>query len=296
MKLARTSAGPHRGHVSRWYPWVLSGWKNYPTVITPLRSHPKRVNLFRALRRTYVGGMSTYTRPFIEALEFRDATGTVIDYGNRWTDLDGPPEDTYSVIDHPERFAPLHTVATAVVEYLIENYDVDVEEGSHLLTERLHDPEDVTRAVRLTPRSEYATPITFVWASDPAIRIYAGVFFDAVYPSCSCNACDERWNESAGALEEETFSIVEGGLSEDVSEPRRPKWSFDRGTGLVQGMGQTISFRLRGRDGDSEQSSQSRAENVPAATLESAQATLHAVHEASPTHGWLPWPEKQQRS
>lgn len=239
-----------------------------------------------------------YTRPFIEALEFRDESGLVIDYGNRWANLDGPPENMYSAIDHPERFAPLHTVAAAVVDYLIENYDVDVEEGHHLLAGYPHAPdtENVARAVWLTPRSEYAASITFVWTTDPGIRIYAGVLFDAVYPSCSCNACDERWNECADELEDQTFSIVEGGLSEHISGPKRPKWSFEWGKGFIQGMGQTISYRLRRRDGESEQGGRTRAESVPAEILESAQTKLLAVHAASPTHGWIPWQDKPQES
>lgn len=242
--------------------------------------------------------MSIYTRPFIEALKFRDESGMVIDYGNRWANLDGPPDDMYSVIDHPERFAPLQTVAAAVVDYLTENYDVDVEEGYHLLAGYPHAPdiENIARVVRLTPRSEYAAPITFVWTTDPAIRIYAGVLFDASYPSCSCIACDERWNECADELEEQTFSIVAGGLSEEISEPKRPKWSFEWGKGFVQGMGQTISYRLRGRDGESEQSGQTRAEDTPAEILKSAQATLRAVHAVSSTREWMPWDEKQHRS
>ncbi len=242
--------------------------------------------------------MSTYTRPFIEPLKFRDESGTVIDYGRRWADLEGPPESMYSVVEHPERFAPLHTVAAAVVAHLVENYDVDVEEGYSVLSGHRHAPgaEYVTRAVRLTPRSAFAAPVTLAWTNDPAIRVYAGALFETSSPSCSCEACDERWNECADRLEEQVFSITAGGLPEHVSEPKRPKWSFEWGKGLVQGMGQTISYRLRGLDGESEESGQTRAESVPAEMLESAQITLRAVHLASPTHAWMPWPKKPRRT
>lgn len=36
-----------------------------------------------------------------------------------------PPEDTYSVDTHPERFAPPHTVAEALIGHLRETYDVE---------------------------------------------------------------------------------------------------------------------------------------------------------------------------
>ena len=58
-------------------------------------------------------GMSSYVRPLIEAPVFRDADGAVINYGSRWHG--SPPEDTYSVDTHPERFAPLHVVADALI-------------------------------------------------------------------------------------------------------------------------------------------------------------------------------------
>ncbi|MDO8150372.1 DUF6226 family protein [Isoptericola sp. b408] len=49
--------------------------------------------------------MSTYVRPALPAVVFRDDAGAPIPYGARWTDRAGPPEDTYSVCAHPERFA-----------------------------------------------------------------------------------------------------------------------------------------------------------------------------------------------
>ena len=46
----------------------------------------------------------------------------VIEYGNRWASRGGtPPEDSYSVDEHPERFAPLHTVAAALIDYLVDD-------------------------------------------------------------------------------------------------------------------------------------------------------------------------------
>ena len=76
--------------------------------------------------------VSSYVRPSIDAPTFRDADGQVIDYGNRWDA--SPPEDTYSVDTHPERFAPLHTVADALIAHLRDTYDVEVEEGVEALT------------------------------------------------------------------------------------------------------------------------------------------------------------------
>lgn len=71
--------------------------------------------------------MCSYARPLIEASVFRDADGAVIEYGNRWHG--SPPEETYSVDTHPERFAPLHVVADAILAHLQATCEVEIDEG-----------------------------------------------------------------------------------------------------------------------------------------------------------------------
>jgi len=226
---------------------------------------------------------------------FRDDSGDVIEYGKHWTERGGtPPEDSYSVVEHPERFAPLHTVATALIDHLVSTYDVELEEGHDVTVGLLQPPtaEETLRAVRLTPRGEACAPLVIVLTDFPGVRVYAGVLFSESYPSCGCNACDERWEPVADELERETFAIVGGGFTEQVSEPRRAKWSYDRGHGLVKGMGQTVSYRLRALDGGSGKGGQSRAQDVPAALLNSARAKLDAVAAVSADGNWLPWPTR----
>lgn len=239
--------------------------------------------------------MTEYARPYVAPMVFRDHAGNVIEYGAHWADRGfTPPEDSYSVVEHPERFAPLHTVATALIDHLVSTYDVDLEEGHYVTADLLHPPkaDETVRAVRLTPRGEACAPLVIVLTDFPGVRVYAGVLFSEPYPACGCNACDESWEPLADELEWETFAIVGGGFDEEVSEPRRAKWSYDRGQGLVKGMGQTVSYRLRALDGDSQKGGRSRAEDVPAALLESARATLDAVATVSADGNWLPWPTR----
>ncbi len=234
--------------------------------------------------------MAAYISPQIEQLTFRDAAGDVIDYGNRWDQ--GPPEASYEVVEHPERFTPLHAVASALIDYLASNHEVTVEEGYHV-TDGLTNkptPADVKRAVRLTPLAGGCAPITFILTSFPRVRIHPGALFTAAYPSCGCNACDENWVGAADELEWQTLAIAGGGFTEEVSEPRRPKWSFDRNHGFTQGMGQTISYHLRALDGLVETSGKSHADNVPVAVIQQARSTLNEVAELSPEGNWLPWP------
>ena len=83
--------------------------------------------------------MTEYSRPDVEPVVFRDDSGCVINYGSRWDAQGGsPPEDSYEVVTHPERFAPLHTVATALIDHLVTTYDVTVEEGYSVTVDLLH--------------------------------------------------------------------------------------------------------------------------------------------------------------
>jgi hypothetical protein len=64
-------------------------------------------------------------RPTVPEQVYRNDAGQVIDDGNRWR-AEAPPEDASSVALHPERFAPLHQVADALIAYLAATYDVSV--------------------------------------------------------------------------------------------------------------------------------------------------------------------------
>jgi hypothetical protein len=265
------------------------------------RNHPRLRIYFlsRGFSRSRRSGVRVtgYTRPHIEPVVFFDDAGDVVDYGNRWAAVgESPPEDSYSVVDHPERFAPLHAVAEALIAHLVSTYDVDVDEGPHVAPGLLHAPSgaEIVRAVRLMPRDDACAPLVVVLTSFPGVRVFAGVLFSDAFPVCGCNACDERWDAVAEELEWVTFAIVGGGFGEEVSEPRRAKWSYDRGRGFTKGMGQTVSYRLASLDGERSRSGQSRAEDVPAASLASAQARLEAGAESRADRNWLAWPLRRR--
>lgn len=93
--------------------------------------------------------MNSYVRPSVDAPVFRDADGRVIDYGNRWHG--SPPEDTYSVETHPERFAPLHAIADALIAHLRANYDVEIDEDAATARDLMRPSFHDVRAVRIRP-------------------------------------------------------------------------------------------------------------------------------------------------
>ncbi|MCB2412756.1 DUF6226 family protein [Demequina sp. TTPB684] len=157
--------------------------------------------------------MEQYVRPAIAPQEFRDADGRVIPYGERWG-MGSPPDDTYSVLSHPERFQPLHDVARALIAYLERNYNVGVSENPGHLAALPEDYVTGTTAVRLTPTNSDATPITIAFTSHPGIVVVSGVVRVEPFPVCGCDACDATWESESDRLESEVFAIVAGGLAE----------------------------------------------------------------------------------
>lgn len=237
--------------------------------------------------------MAEYTRPPVEPMEFRDASGEIVNYGDRWAHLDhSPPEDSYSRVRHPERFAPVHTVANALVDHLAANYDVDVVEGNHLTGEmtRAPAPEEVQRALQFTPRSDASAPLTFVFTDFPGLHVQAGALFTATFPTCGCDACDETWETTAEEMEWQVLAIVDGGLTERVSKPRRAKLRFKRGWGLVMGMGQTVSHSIQQPGRGRWSGHESRAADLPKPLLKEVFKRLSALAEVSPDGSWQSWP------
>jgi hypothetical protein len=147
--------------------------------------------------------VSSYLRPSIEAPVFRDADGKLIDYGNRWSG--SPPNETYSVHTHPERFAPLHTVADALIAYLRDTYDIQVIEGEETAADLLHPAPEVVRAVRIRPNDPPCATLTFVLTAYPGIFLHAGLLHDFHYPVCGCDACDSNWVAEADELEQQVL-------------------------------------------------------------------------------------------
>lgn len=211
--------------------------------------------------------MSSYLRPAIDAPVFRDADGDVIDYGNRWGG--SPPEDTYSVDTHPERFAPLHTVADALIAHLHATYDVEVDEGVETAADLLHPAyHDVVRSVRMRPNDRTCASLTFVFTTYPGICMHAGLLNDFLYPVCGCDACDSSWEGEADDLERQVLAVVDGRYRESIDRGIRP-W---------------VAHRFTYPDGGT-RGGRSLAHDIPAARVKAAEPLLRAVAD-----GWSPWP------
>ena len=211
--------------------------------------------------------VSTYVRPPIDDPVFRDAGGAVIDYGNRWPG--SPPEDTYSVDTHPERFAPLHRVADALLAHLRAVYDVETDEDSSAASDLLRPGYfEVVKAVRIRPKDPACATLTFVFTSYPGLYVHAGLLHDFPYPVCGCDACDATWTAEADELERQVLAVVAGQYRESIERGRGP-WA---------------EYAVRHPDGAS--SGRSRAQDLPAERRAQARRVLRKHPD-----GWAAWPE-----
>ena len=210
--------------------------------------------------------MTGYERPALPTGVYVDEDGTPIEYGNRWGE-NGPPEDAYSRTSNLDRFAGLHAVAHALIEWLRTVFDVEVETGPQVVADLLLQPDDPIHAVRLTPRSTESAPLTFVLTSFPGVYLHAGVLHDFHFPVCGCDACDDDVRSLADELEWTVRMVANGHYSESVN-PQASGW---------------LGYRLE-EPGVRTNSGQSRTDEVSVQRLERAR---HLI----PVDGlWHPWP------
>lgn len=161
--------------------------------------------------------MSEYSRPLVTAQQFRDESGALIRYGTRWGG--SPPENSYSHVSNPQRFAPLQTVADALIEHLRVVYLADVaalEKSSSIV-----DPSATTKLIAVTPERVDAAPLVFRFTSFPGVEIRAGVRHGEAFPFCGCDACDETWGDAADGMERLVFAVSDGRFSERIVIPHR---------------------------------------------------------------------------
>lgn len=172
----------------------------------------------------------TYVRPDLDLEVFLDGSGVPINYGRRWG-MDSPPEDLYSVCAHPQRFAPLAVVARALVDHLIDAYDVDVADTAalpgYLEAAEIGSESYPVSVTLLTPKDSEAAPLTVVETAFPGVHVLAGAAGDHPFPACGCDACDDDVLDVAEELERLVFAVVGGRYQEKLTSRKVTRGWFD---------------------------------------------------------------------
>jgi hypothetical protein len=153
---------------------------------------------------------AAFAMPPLPVGRWLDAEGAPIAFGERWG-MGGPPESAYAVVSHPERYAPLHDVADALVAHLVAEYDCVVQEAAT-------EPHEL-RAVRLQPASGQG--FRLAWTDFPGVRAALGGEVDEAAPRCGCDACDESLEDAAQQFCDRVLSFVTRG---SACWPPRGSW------------------------------------------------------------------------
>ena len=215
-----------------------------------------------------------YLRPELPALEFVDAHGDPIPYGRRW-DHGAPPESTYSLTRHPERFEPLVGVARALIAFLERTYAVDVvtvdglpDDAPEALRRYEHGQVKVVRTTTLTPRHELCAPLVIAETTFPTVVVVAGAAGLERAPQCGCDACDEDLDTCAEELEQLVFAVANGRYQEAYS------WT--------DGIQRTYAGEWGGRSSTTPRHAASKEE------IEAVRMSQRERHGER----WLPWPPR----
>lgn len=147
--------------------------------------------------------MTAYRRPTITAPLLLDDDGRPIPFGDRWGD-DGPPESAHGTAEHRGRFAPLHDVADALVDWLV------AERGAQATpVEREPGPFGPV-ALRATRVDLDQVSVVVVWTGFPGVLLERPGADRTAFPPCGCDACDDRWEDLATHLEEQVLELAGG--------------------------------------------------------------------------------------
>ena len=138
---------------------------------------------------------------------------------------EGPPDDAYSRVTEPERFAPLHGWALEVVARLQTEYEVMLDEGG--ITDAELERSPLSRpSMKLTPIQDSSAPITIAFTDFPGLGVRVGHWVTDWFPSCGCDACDEMPEEGFERFTEFLSDVVAGRFRESLYlKPVGDGWS-----------------------------------------------------------------------
>ena len=136
---------------------------------------------------------------------------------SRWGS-EGPPDEAYSRVTNPERFAYLHEFADELLNRLEAEFAVERVEDYGLDPE-LKTLELARPSVRLTPEDADAAPILFKFTALPGVMVRCGRWYTQPFPDCACDACDETAEGEAEQLGLLVDDVIAGRFREEIQLP-----------------------------------------------------------------------------
>ena len=127
---------------------------------------------------------------------------------------DSPHPDSYGRVTNPERYAVLHDEARSLIESLMTTYDVVAEPGE-LAVDFPEWKGAAGEVVRLVPAE--GTAVSLVFTDFPGVVVLLGEWGREGFPSCGCDACDEKPNDVIVRMREWIESAVAGEYEETLT-------------------------------------------------------------------------------
>ena len=137
---------------------------------------------------------------------------------------EGPPDEAYSRVTEPERFAPLHGWVLEAVERLQREYEVTLDEDG--VTDADLERSPLSRPLmKLTPTHDSSAPVTIAFTDFPGLGVRAGRWLTDWFPSCGCDACDEMPEDAFEGFTDLLTDVVAGRFRESLYlEPGGDGW------------------------------------------------------------------------
>ena len=138
--------------------------------------------------------------------------------GHSWGP-EGPPLEAYSRVTNSERFAPLHDLATELLNRLELEFNVERVEGPGLDSELEERGKPAHPSTSLVPGDIGAAPITVIFTTFPGLCVRFGRWCTVAFPTCGCDACDETMESEAERLKSMIADLIAGRFREAIEMP-----------------------------------------------------------------------------
>lgn len=135
--------------------------------------------------------------------------------GHRWG-FAGPPREAYSRVTDPERFATLHDAAEGLLDGLEREFQAQRSEGYGLDPELERASNLLYPSVMLLPRDTGAAPLIIAFSAFPGVRARFGRWYVVAFPTCGCDACDERAESETERLRSLIDNMTAGRFREAI--------------------------------------------------------------------------------
>lgn len=139
--------------------------------------------------------------------------------GNRWGAA-GPPDEAYSRVTDPQRYASLHAIARDVLDDLQRRFDVTAHASSEL------DPNRATQAplTTLIPSDAKSSPLSIAFTAFPGLVVRFGRTYREPIPVCGCDACDETVDDCVELLRDIVDAVITGSFGERIVRDSEGLW------------------------------------------------------------------------